>query len=110
MSLCPDAHEQKVIHFSLRVPDYWREEGRKFNVGVCSAIEVSGDKYSADLSQGRQRATRASVPLNVLENSLTLWSVALHLPIVASRARPRTETPLRGEFGKSGFNHPRKMQ
>lgn len=43
----------------------------------------------------RPRAIRASVPLNVLEKSLTLRSVALHLPIVASRARPRTESPLR---------------
>lgn len=33
-------------------------------------------------------------PLNVLENSLTLRSVVLHLP-VTSTVCPRTETPLR---------------
>lgn len=62
---------------------------------MCGAIEVSGDQYLVGLSIGRQRATRASVPSNVEENSLTLRSVALQLPIVASRARPRTEPPLR---------------
>lgn len=35
------------------------------------------------------------VPSNVLENSLTLRSVVLHLPVVTSSACPRTETPLR---------------
>lgn len=89
MSLCPDAHEQNLIHFSLRVPDSSQTAGgEKYRLGqakeFCGAIEVSGDKCSADLSRGRQKAARASIPSNALENSLTLRSVALHLPIVAS--------------------------
>lgn len=64
------------------------EERKAKGGGFCGAIEVSGDRCSADLSWGRQRATRASVPSNVLESSLTLRSVALHLPIVASRLVP----------------------
>lgn len=47
------------------------------------------------LRQTDRKVTWVSVPSNVLENSLTLRSVALHHPTVASGARPRTETPLR---------------
>lgn len=97
-----EAHEQNVIHFSLRVPDSSQTTGGKV---VGWKAKCGGDLqchwgfrwqvFCKYLSRSRQRATRASVPLNVLENSLTLRSVALHLPIVASQARPRTETPLR---------------
>lgn len=63
-------------------------EERKAEGWGCSASAVSGDRYSADLSQARRRAMRASAHSNALENSLTLSSVALHLPIVASQLVP----------------------
>ena len=87
-----------MIHFSLRVPDSSQTntggvEGRVEVVLVVEVVELVvvvwglrchwGFRWQ-DLSWGRQRATRASVPSNVLENSLTPRSVALHLPIVAS--------------------------
>ena len=94
--------EQNVIRFSLRVPDSsqtyrrGRAEGAESQRrGSAVPLRFQVTSVLRDLSRGRQRATRASVPSNVLENSLTPRSVALHLPIVASRARPRTETPLR---------------
>ncbi len=119
LSLCPDAAgwstwaecDPFLLQGPRLFPDYRREKLRAGKPrGVCGAIEVSGDEHSADLSRGRQRATRPSVPLNVLENSLTLRSVALHLPIVASPGSSQNRDSFeRGcwDFGKSGFSHPK---
>lgn len=75
-----------------RLPE-GKVEGRKAKGGlqVPLRFQVTGILWICL----RQGATRASVPPNALENSLTPRSVVLHLPIVASQARPRTETPLR---------------
>lgn len=85
-----------VIRFSLRVPDSsqstggWREPR---GAALPARFQVTSTLQKCQ--GGRQRATRASVPVSALEISPNQWSVVLHLPIVASRARPWTETPLR---------------
>lgn len=59
---------------------------------------------TAQICPGVDRKLRGcSSPLNVLENSVTLRSVVLHLPVVTSSVCPRTETPLReaADFFKS---------
>lgn len=83
----------KGIPFSLRILDSsWTTGGGEYEQKAegwgCGAGEVSGDRYSADLSQARWRGMRTSAHSNALENSLTLSSVALHLPIEASQLVP----------------------
>ncbi len=90
---------QKMIHFSLWGPYTFqtgrrKSRGAKRQSGTCSANEVSGDKSSADLSHAdREPQGRASPPMF----GKIPWpqGVLRYTSQSASRARPRTETPLR---------------
>lgn len=77
------AHEQNVIHFTLRVPDSSQTTRRKSRGGseVPVRFQVTCILW---ICPRPDRAKGDIVPLNVLENSLTLRSVALHHAIVAS--------------------------